>query len=372
MGGAADGFDTFERLIATGGSPPAETGDEAAVIIYTSGTTGRPKGAVRKFPRDVVLGTLAIMASSPLRSDDIHLAVLPFYHSTAFAFTSFSHLLGATVVILDGFTPGGFLQAIERERITQTAVVPTLLHRVLQLGADTIHRYDTRSLRAIITCGAPLSARLAAEVMDTFGNVLFNYYGATETGLNTVATPEDLRLAPGTIGRVMPENEIRLLDESGRDVPRGQVGELFVRGPMMVAGYDRDERATQASLRDGYFSVGDLGWLDDRGCYHLAGRKRDMIISGGVNVYPAEVEAVLESHPDVADVAVVGVHDEEWGERVRAVLVLCSGDSEQAIPSIEEHCRQRLAGPKRPREYVVTDMLPRNPTGKVLKDRLRQ
>lgn len=372
VGGEVDGFPSYDALLREASPLPHDPGDEAAVIIYTSGTTGKPKGAVRKFPRDVVTGTLSMILASPLRVDDVHLAVMPFYHSTAFAFTSLSHLVGGTVVLLDAFTPEGFLKAIEEHRITQTAVVPTLLHRVLQLGKRRIWGHNMMSLRAIMTAGAPLSAGMASSVEDVFGEVLYNFYGATETGLNTVATPEDLRASPGTIGRLIENNEIRLLDEQGNEVRRGEVGELFIRGPMMVAGYDQDEGATKSAQRNGMFSVGDLGWLDERGCYHLAGRKSDMIISGGVNVYPAEVEAVIESHPSVAEAAVVGVPDEEWGERVLAFVVAKTPGDAGIVQAVTDRCRERLAGPKRPREVVVLEALPRNPTGKVLKTELRE
>ncbi|MBI5537118.1 MAG: AMP-binding protein [Deltaproteobacteria bacterium] len=372
VGGRVQGFPTYEQLISARAGRLPDAGGEAAVIVYTSGTTGRPKAALRKFPRDVVQGTLNVISVAPLRTDDVHLAVLPFYHSTAFAFTSFSHLVGACVVILDEFTPEGFLRAVQEHHVTQTAVVPTLLHRVCRLGADVVRRYDTTSLRAIITAGAPLSAPLASEAMDLLGEVLYNFYGATETGLNTMASPADLRQSPGTIGRLVPGNEIRLLDDDGREVAPGEVGELYARSGLMVSGYLGDEASTRASQRDGFFSVGDLARVDARGCYHIAGRKRDMIISGGVNVYPAEVEAVVESHPDVAEAAVVGEADEEWGERVRAFVVLRDGvHPEHAITQIDAYCRKHLMGPKLPREFVVLEALPRNPTGKVLKDTLR-
>jgi fatty-acyl-CoA synthase len=370
VGDEVDGFASYEDLLRERGSGAQEEGDDAAVIIYTSGTTGKPKGAVRKFPRDAMEGTLQIIASSPLRTDDVHLAVLPFYHSTAYAFTSFSHVVGATVVILDHFDPEGFLLAVQEHKVTQTALVPTLLHRVMQLGAERIWRYDTGTLRAILLAGAPLGAELARSAMDVFGDVLYNYYGATETGLNTVAGPHDLRASPGTIGRLIPGTDLRLLDDEGREVRDGEVGELFVRGPLMVEGYHDDEASTRASRRDGYFSVGDLGWVDGRGCYHLAGRKRDMIISGGVNVYPAEVERVVDAHPGVSESAVIGLPDDEWGERVCAVVVPTNVTDEGLRSSLEEHCRRYLAGPKRPRRIEITDELPRNPTGKVLKREL--
>ncbi|MFW5739380.1 MAG: class I adenylate-forming enzyme family protein [Myxococcota bacterium] len=373
VGGPSNGFSTYDDLLLRAPKSTSDAADDdAAVIIYTSGTTGRPKGAVRKFPRDVVEGTLQVIASSPLRADDVHLAVLPLYHSTAYAFTNFSHLIGATVVLMDRFEPEKFLAAVQEHGVTQTAIVPTLLHRIVQLGDATVLRYDTGTLRAIMMAGAPLGAELALRAMDVFGDVLYNYYGATETGLNTMAGPEDLRGSPGTIGRVIPGNEIRLLDDDGRAVPRGQVGELWARGPLMVEGYHGDEAATKSSLREGFFSVWDLAWIDERGCYHLAGRKRDMIISGGVNVYPAEVERVLESHPSIAEAAVIGLPDDEWGERVCAVVVPKPEAGDDVLASLEGHCREQLAGPKRPRQFEVVDALPRNPTGKVLKAKLQE
>ncbi len=345
--------------------------DDAAVIIYTSGTTGKPKGAVRKFPKDTMQAAMRFINETPMRVDDVHLVACPLYHSTAFGFLSLSHVLGSTAVLMDEFKPEPFLDLVQRHGVSTTAVVPTMLHRVLELPEETRLRYDTRTLRVVFSGGAPLPAPVAIEFMDVFGDILYNFYGATETGLVTLAKPEDLRAAPGTIGRAVPGNEIRLLDDQGRDVRLGEVGELYVRNKLLVAGYHRDEQATKASMLDGFFSVGDLARRDREGRYFIEGRKRDMVISGGVNVYPAEVEAVLEQHPDVREVAVVGVPDREWGERVRAFVVPRSGVriDEGALKAF---ARARLGGPKVPRDFVVLDALPRNPTGKVLKRELRE
>jgi fatty-acyl-CoA synthase len=344
--------------------------EEASVVIYTSGTTGKPKGAVRKFPRDALPATLRFIAETPMRVDDVHLVPCPLYHSTGFGFLTFTHILGASAVLMDDFKPEPFLEHVQRHGVTTTAVVPTMLHRLLALGPEVLARYNTRSLRVIFSGGAPLPGPLALEVMDHFGDILFNFYGATETGLVTLASPADLRAAPGTIGRVIPGNEIRLLDDAGREVQEGKVGELYVRNKLLVAGYHNDREATESSMRDGFFSVGDLARRDAVGRYFIEGRKRDMIISGGVNVYPAEVEGVLEAHPEIAEVAVVGVEDREWGERVRAFLVRKPG-SGLTEGELKLWTRERLAGPKVPRDFVFLEALPRNPTGKVLKRELR-
>ncbi|WP_394822582.1 class I adenylate-forming enzyme family protein [Pendulispora albinea] len=345
-------------------------GDDAAVVVYTSGTTGKPKGAVRKFPKDAFPAALRFIAQTPMRADDVHLVACPLYHSTAFAFLTLSQILGATAVLMDEFKPEWFLRDVERWGVTTTAVVPTMMHRVLALEPELLARYRTRTLRAIIVGGAPLPPLLGIRVMDHFGDILFNFYGATETGLVTLANPQDLRAAPGTIGRPVPGNEIKLLDDAGIEVARGEVGELYVKNKLLVAGYHKDEEATSASMREGFFSVGDLARKDRDGRYFIEGRKRDMIISGGVNVYPAEVESTLEAHPDVSEVAVVGVEDPEWGERVRAFIVRKPGTQlDDAL--LKTWSRERLAGPKVPRDFVFVDALPRNATGKVIKRDLR-
>src|SRR5580704_4592303 len=253
VGGDVPGCGSYEDdfLAPRGAALPLEKGaeDDAAVVINTSGTTGKPKGAVRKFPKDATYAAMQFIGETPMRSDDVHLVTCPLYHSTAFGFLIFNAILGGTAVLMDDFKPESFLEVVERHGVTTTAVVPTILHRVMALDPSVLDKYDVRSMRGIFTVGAPLSGALGTEVMDHFGDVLYNCYGATETGLVTMAKPDDLRAAPGCIGKVLPGNEVRLLDDSGREVPQGEVGELYARNKMLVAGYHNDSESTRASMK---------------------------------------------------------------------------------------------------------------------------
>jgi fatty-acyl-CoA synthase len=279
--------------------------------------------------------------------------------------------IGATVVMMNHFDPAGALDIIERERVTCTMMVPTMIIRVTSLPAETLARHDTSSLRWVMSVAAPLTTDTARRFMAQFGPVLWNFYGATETGLVTLAGPGDHVARPGTIGRALRGNEIRLLDEHGRDVPAGEIGELYVRNAMLISGYHRNVEATRASQRDGLFSVGDLARRDADGYYYLESRKHDMVISGGVNIYPREIEDHLHNHAAILDAAVVGVPDPEWGEALHAFVVLRDGHAltEQEVIA---YCRDGLADYKRPRKVTFLAELPRNPTGKVLKRELRE
>lgn len=373
LGGKAPNARALSELYASTPEPyelkgKGQSDDEASVVIYTSGTTGKPKGAVRRFPRDAVTIALRFIAETPMRCDDVHLVACPLYHTTAFGFLTMSHLIGATVVLIADFKPALFLELVERHRVTTSAMVPTMLHRILELGPDALAKYDARSLRAVFTTGAPLPTPVANAFMDQFGDIIHNVYGSTETGVVTLATPRDLRAAPGTIGRAVPGVNIRLYDDAGQI---GEAGELYVKTDLVVAGYHNNTSATEASMRDGYFSVGDVARIDDGSRYFIEGRKRDMIISGGVNVYPAEVESALEEHPALGEVAIVGVDDPDLGERVRAFVALKPGAS-LSKDELIAWAKERLSGAKVPRDVVFMDALPRNPTGKVLKRDLRE
>lgn len=371
VGGPAEGFARYADALAATAEGELES-EDGAVVIYTSGTTGRPKGAVRRFGAGQVLGFAAFLERVPFKRGDRHLCVCPLYHSTALGFAGLALMVGSTVVIEREFEPRRFLETVERERINSVAIVPTMLHRLMALPDEVIRSYRLATLRAVVCVGAQLPAPLCERALSLLGPVLYNVYGATETGLVSVATPDDLRALPGTIGRPLHGVSVRLLDEDGREVPRGEVGELFVRSPMLVEGYHADDEATRASMRDGHFSVGDLARVDEAGRYMIVGRRREMVISGGVNIYPAEVEAVIDRHPAVAQSAVIGVADPEWGERLRAFVVLRGATAGDPAAELKSWCRAELSGPKVPREWVFLDALPANATGKVLKRELAE
>ncbi|MCU0682801.1 MAG: fatty acid--CoA ligase family protein [Polyangiaceae bacterium] len=328
---------------------------------------------MRTFPRDALTQTLRFVDAAPFHRDDVHYVACPLYHATAYAFVSITLLLGAKVVLGDEFHPAAFDEDVRRHGVTHSAIVPTMLYRLVEAARAEARqgapRARSATLRALFVGGAPLTPALASAALEAFGDVLYQFYGATETGIVTFATPDDLRRAPGTIGRALRGNDVRLLDERGEPVAEGEVGELYVKNAWSFDAYHNNGEATAAGRRAGRFSVGDLARRDAAGRYFLCGRKRELIISGGVNVYPAEVEAALAEHPDVAEAAVVGVPDDEWGERVRAYVVAREGRA-PASAGLLAHCRERLSGPKVPREIVFLEALPRTPTGKVKKGEL--
>ncbi|MGE0396093.1 MAG: class I adenylate-forming enzyme family protein [Kofleriaceae bacterium] len=368
----ANAIDWARALAASSPEMPPRPrgGDGGGVIVYTSGTTGKPKGANRSWKKTGFESVADMIYQCGMRADDRHLVVCPLYHSAAPAFVAIMMSLGATIVLMNHFDPEGALAIIQKERITCTLMVPTMLVRITNLPEETLRKYDTSSLRWVMSGAAPLSTDAARRFMDRFGPILWNFYGATETGLVTLAGPGDHVSRPGTIGKRMRGNEIRLLDENGNEVPPGQIGELYARNSTMISGYHKNEEATQSSQRQGFFSVGDMGRVDEDGYYYLESRKHDMVISGGVNIYPREIEDHLMTHPAILEAAVIGLPDPEWGETLKAFIVTRNGTMLSEIEVID-YCRQHLADFKRPRKVTFLAELPRNPTGKVLKRELR-
>ena len=337
-----------------------------ASMIYTSGTTGNPKGAWRPHGVDIA-NVLQVISIFELDQSDVHLMCGPGYHSGVAFFSVLHQVLGATVVLQPRFEAGDALDLIERHRVTTTFMAPTLLQRLVQ--AQARRPRDTSSLRALILGAAPCPPALKERAEAAFGQVLWEFYGATETGINTVLRPEDQLRKPGSCGTAVPGQEIRLVLEDGREAATGQPGEFTVRNSWLAEYYNRPE-ATGQSLRDGFFSVGDIAYRDEEGYYYICDRRVDMIISGGVNIYPAEVEGALHSHPAVNDAAVIGVPDDEWGESVMAIVELGPGMSATA-DELTAFCATRLAGYKKPRFIDFADQLPRDAAGKLLKRQLR-
>jgi fatty-acyl-CoA synthase/long-chain acyl-CoA synthetase len=338
-----------------------------ASMIYTSGTTGNPKGAWR--PNGVnVANVLQVISIFELAQSDVHLMCGPGYHSAVAFFSTLHQLLGATVVVQPKFAADDALDLIQRHRVSTTFMAPTLLQRLVD--AQLERPRDVSSLRALILGAAPCPYELKVRAEAVFGKVLWEFYGATETGINTVLRPDDQLRKPGSCGTAVPGQEIRLVGPDGAEVADGEPGEFMVRNTWLAEYYNRPE-ATGKSLHDGFFSVGDVAYRDADGYYFICDRRIDMIISGGVNIYPAEVEAVLHAHAAVMDAAVIGVPDEKWGESVKAVVQLRAG----AIATGEEliaFCAERLADYKKPRSIDFVDELPRDAAGQLLKRTIRE
>ena len=351
--------------------PRTQGGDGGGVIVYTSGTTGKPKGANRAWRKTGFESVGDMIKQVGMRADDRHLVTCPLYHSAAPAFVAIMLSMGATVILQTHWEPEQCLDIIQRERVTCTLMVPTMFIRLCALPAETLRKYSARSLRWVMSGAAPLTTEAARRFMEQFGPILWNFYGSTETGLVTLAGPGDHVTRPGTIGKKLRGNQIRLLDDAGHEVPVGQVGELYARNPTLISGYHGNDEATAESQRDGFFSVGDVARVDTNGYYYLESRKHDMVISGGVNIYPREIEDHLSTHPAILEAAVVGVPDPEWGESLRAFVVLRPGQTASERDLID-FCRTQLADFKRPRKVTFLAELPRNPTGKILKRELRE
>jgi fatty-acyl-CoA synthase len=365
--GPVDG-ETLEALIAAGDDsnlkPPP---DKPRFVILTSGTTGAPKGAQRSSP-DGLLAMAALIDMIPFRARETMMIAAPLFHSWGFFHFVFSLPTASTMVLRRRFDEEGTLRAVQDHRAQVLAAVPVMIQRILRLPEETLDKYDLSSLRITSLSGSALPGELAIEWMDRFGDSVYNLYGSTEVAYATVATPEDLRAAPGTAGRAPRGTVVRLYDEEGREVPTGQVGRIFVGNEMSFEGYTGGGGKEAV---DGLLCSGDVGHLDSAGRLFIDGRDDEMIVSGGENVFPREVEDLLADHSAVVEVAVIGVEDEEFGQRLKAFVVI----TEEAAVSEEElksHIKVNLASYKTPREIEFLDELPRNATGKILKRELHE
>ncbi len=354
--------DLIARTDAAPLRPPTEKG---RVVILTSGTTGTPKGANRKQPESLEPAA-ALFSKIPLRARETTVIAAPMFHSWGYAHFTMALPLGSTLVLRRRFDPEQTLADIARHRATALAVVPVMLQRILELGAQTLERYDTAALRIIAASGSVLPGELATRVMDTFGEVLYNLYGSTEVAWATIATPEDLRAAPGTAGRPPLGTVVKILDAEGRELAQGQRGRIFAANEMVFDGYTG---GGGKEIVRGLMSTGDMGHIDAGGRLFVDGRDDEMIVSGGENVFPREVEDLLAKHPQIEEAAVVGVEDEKFGQRLKAFVVVRE-QADLGEEEIREYVKQNLARYKVPRDVVFLQTLPRNATGKVLKREL--
>jgi fatty-acyl-CoA synthase len=357
---------SLDSLIAAGDDsnlkPPP---DKPRFVILTSGTTGTPKGAQRSSP-DGLLAIAALIDKIPYRARETMMIAAPLFHSWGFFHFVMSLPTASTMVLRRRFDEEETLRAVQDYRADVLAVVPVMLQRILRLPEETLDAYDLSSLRITSASGSALPGELAIEWMDRFGNNIYNLYGSTEVAYATVATPEDLRAAPGTAGRPPRGTVVRLYNEGGQQVPTGEVGRIFVGNEMSFEGYTG---GGGKEAIDGLLSSGDVGHLDSDGRLFIDGRDDEMIVSGGENVFPREVEDLLADHGGVVEVAVIGVEDAEFGQRLKA-FVVAEAEAEISEEELRAHIKANLASYKAPREIEFLDELPRNATGKILKREL--
>ncbi len=358
--------DLLETLIERGDpSDVVVPATKGRIVILTSGTTGTPKGANRKQPEslDPIAG---LIERIPLRARERTLIAAPLFHSWGLAHFILAVGLSSTLILRRRFDPQDTLGAIDEHGATALIVVPVMLQRILELGPKTIGRYDTGSLRVIAASGSALPGELATKVMDTFGDVLYNLYGSTEVAWATIATPRDLRAAPGTAGRPPRGTVVRLYDADDEEVGPGETGRIFVGNELCFDGYSG---GGGKDVVDGLLSSGDVGHFDDDGRLFVDGRDDEMIVSGGENVFPREVEDAIARLEGIDEVAAIGVGDADFGQRLKAFVVVSQGAS-ISEQDVKAHVKANLARYKVPREVVFVDELPRNATGKVLKREL--
>ncbi len=368
------GMHSYEAFLADASS--AEIGIENGpkdpfYFGYTSGTTGFPKGAINPHG-DWDTRMMGLFGLFRLDENDIQLLTMPLFHSNAIASSSGGHYAGQTLVIMERFDPEEALRLMERHKTTFSSMVPTMFNRIMKLPSELFDKYDVSSMQCFIQSSAPIPFPTKQWVVGRFKNAgLHEFYGGTEIGVVTYLAPEEQLERPGSVGRALPVVEIKLVDEEGREVPQGEVGQLISRllggvDLARAAEYYKDEESTKKYFQDGWFYSGDMARVDEDGFYYLVDRKFDMIISGGENIYPAEIEAVLYNHEKILEAAVIGVPDNDWGEAVKAVLVLKQGKT-STPDEIVRYCREHLAGYKIPQSVDFVDDLPKTDTGKILK-----
>jgi long-chain acyl-CoA synthetase len=370
--GTCEGFESFDAALAVETATRLPDPVPGTTMLYTSGTTGRPKG-VHRSARAASAVPSVNLGGYAEQGGDVHLCTGPLYHAAPLAFSlNIPLTFGATVVLMEGWDALEALRLIDEYDVTHTHMVPTMFHRLLSLPEEIRAAYDVSSLRYVLHGAAPCPLSVKRRIIEWLGPIVWEYYAATE-GVGSLVDSATWLEHPGTVGKPLFPDQVVIGDDDGNQLPTGEVGLIYLNaGETTRFSYFRDAAKTAAAFRGEYFTLGDVGFIDDEGFLFLTDRSTDLIISGGVNIYPAEVDAVLFEHPAVADVAVIGVPDEEWGEVVLAVVELQSGveQSEVLVDELIAHCRARLAHFKCPRDVAFVDALPRAENGKIYKRRL--
>jgi fatty-acyl-CoA synthase len=343
------------------GQRPSPSSRTSKLILLTSGTTGSPKGAKHSGGGPETLKS--ILDRTPWRAEEVTVIVAPMFHAWGFGQLAFAALMACTIVTRRKFDAEATLALVDEHHATGLCVVPVMFDRIVDLPDDVRARYSARSLRFAAASGSRMRPEVVIKFMDQFGDVIYNNYNATEAGMIATATPADLRAAPDTAGRPAEGTDIGILDSDFRELPTGEVGTIYVRNSTQFDGYTSG--ATK-DFHDGYMSSGDVGYLDDTGRLFVVGRDDEMIVSGGENVYPIEVEKTLAEHSEVAEAAVLGVDDDQYGQRLAAFVVLHDGAA-TTPDTLKAHVRENLANYKVPRTITVLDELPRGSTGKILR-----
>ena len=359
--------ETLAELVARSTRQPAPKATKhAKIIILTSGTTGTPKGANRSTPPSLApIG--GILSHVPFKAGEVTSLPAPMFHALGFLHATIAMMLGSTLVLRRRFKPATVLEDIEKNKVTAMVVVPVMLSRILDHLEKMETKPDLSSLRIIFVSGSQLGAELAQRAMKDIGPVVYNLYGSTEIAFASIARPQDLRKNPATVGPVVKGVKVKLYDENGKEVAKGEVGRIFVGNTFPFEGYTG---GGHKQIIDGLMSSGDVGYFDEHGLLYVSGRDDEMIVCGGENVFPAEVEDLISGHPEVVEATALGVEDKEWGHRLRAFVVKADGAAIDE-DAIKNYVKDNLARYKVPREVIFLDELPRNPTGKILKRELR-